>query len=289
MASASPPASLRALGFQLKQRRTALKITLETAGKAADISGSSLSKAEAGKQALQPAVVEKLLRVYQMTDPVETEHLVELARQGRKRGWWTKYKDLMTVAYVGLETAATRISYLENNVVPGLLQTPAYFRALVLAEIPGVTEDELERRAVVRRERQEILTRPDEPCELLAVIDESVLLRPIGSASVMAEQLEHIIKVARRPNITVQVMPFEAGAHNSLTARFTILRFLDPQDPGTVFLEHLHWRDDFVESPEEVMRFVDAFDRARATAEPPARSLAMIEQARDTFRQQGKG
>ncbi|GIG66854.1 helix-turn-helix domain-containing protein [Phytomonospora endophytica] len=289
MSATNPTVSLRALGFRLRAHRLASTsdTRLEPAAKVASISPGSLSRAENGKQALNPVIVERILDHYGVADEEERQRCIELARQGRKRAWWAKYTDLVNSIYIGLEGGASRICYLES-LVPGLLQTPAYIEALVQSEFPGVTRVELDRRIEVRMERQQILLREDRPCELVAVLDESIFARPIGSPEVMAEQLDHLLKMAERPNIEIQIMPFSAGAHGSLGARYAILRFADADDPGTVYLEQLHWRDTFIEEPEDVRRFADAFESSRATAEPPSRSLALIKKVRDDFRKQGK-
>lgn len=224
------------------------------------------------------------LDFYGETDNDVRENLVELARQGRRRGWWHKYRDLMTVAYIGLEEAAARIYSLENHLVPGLLQTESYFLALLKAELGEVPADEVERRVAARQRRQQILTN-EHPCELWAVLDESILHRPIGATDDMVEQLSHLISMAALSNVTIQIMPFSYGVHASLSTRFTILQFDDVHDPGIVFLEQLHWRDDFVEEPKEIQRFLDAFDHVRAAAESPKNSLRLLKAARDNFKQ----
>lgn len=281
----SPTVSLRVLGATLRRYRSNAGHTLEVAARAADYHPGSLSKAESGKLGIHPAIVKTLLDFYGETDPDVREDLIELARQGRKRGWWHKYRDLMTVAYIGAESAATCIHSLENNLIPGLLQVESYFRSLLNAELGELPEDQIERRISARTERQNILTRADDACKFWTVFDESVLHRPIGSSQVMVEQFNHLIEMSRLSNVTIQVVPFSAGVHASLSTRFTILRFNDPQDPGTVFLEQLHWRDDFVEDPIEIQRFTDAFDHVRATADSPTKSIALIKRARDNFQQ----
>ncbi|GAA4913748.1 helix-turn-helix protein [Stackebrandtia albiflava] len=280
----SPTVSLRVLGAKLRAYRNQHGYTLEVAARTVSYHPGSLSKAESGKLAIHPSIVESLLDFYGVTDTAVRDDLIELARQGRRRGWWHKYRDLMTVAYIGLESAATSIYSLENHLVPGLLQVPEYFRAVLIAELGQVNEEQIERRALVRSERQKILMRREAPCELWAVLDESVLHRPIGSRETMAKQFDHLLEMSTLRNVTIQIMPYSAGAHASLSTRFTVLHFADLMDPGTVFLEQLHWRDDFVEEPHEVKRFIDAFDHVRAAAEPPARSAALIARARDNFR-----
>ncbi|GLZ82123.1 transcriptional regulator [Actinorhabdospora filicis] len=284
-----PTAAQRALGFALRELCKEHGRTLSEAATAALITPGTLSKVENAKQRLNPNSVEKLLGYYDV-GTADRARLLALAQAARTkaRKWWETYTDLMPVAYIELEAAAEQIAYLESHLVPGLLQTKRYLEALIRAERPDITEDELQRRIEAREARQEILTRTVDPCTLLAVIDESVLHRVIGSEEVMAEQLDHILEMTHLPNVTVQIMPFAGGMYEALTVRFTLLRFAAPTDPGTVYIENLVLSDEFVENPDNVRRFADVFNRAAAAAEPPARSLAMITAARDRFGKKGK-
>ncbi|MEV0648070.1 DUF5753 domain-containing protein [Phytomonospora sp. NPDC050363] len=285
----NPTASLRALGFRLRKFRAAHQNSkLGDAAKVVSMATSSMSRAEAGKQALNPVIVERLLDYYEVTDAEERAQCLELARQGRKRGWWVRHGDLMNVVYIGLEDGASGIWCLETAMVPGLLQTPDYFRALASIEMPAASNEELERRAAVRLERQAILDRADAPPEIQVILDESVLHRIVGTPAIMAEQLDHLVRMASRPNVEIQILPFDEGAYAGLASRFTVLRFTDSSDPGTVYLEQMHWQDSFVEEAVDVAKFVNAFGRTRAAAISPSRSIGMIGDARDNLRKQGK-
>lgn len=280
----NPKVSQRAIAAALRRYRREAGVTLEEAAKAADYDAGSLSRAELCKVTPHPAVVRALLGFYGEKDAEVLNNYTALARHGRKRGWWNKYGDLMPVAYVGLEGAATKICSLENQLVPGLLQVDDYTRALMTVEAENISAEEVQRRLTLRNERKNILSRNDDPCELWAIIDESVLHRPVGSATVMRQQLNHLLTMSQLNNVTLQVLSFAAGAHGSLGSRFVVLQFADPLDPGAVYVEQGHLRDEFVENPEQVQTFVDAFGRLLALAEPPARSRAMLEAARERFR-----
>jgi len=283
---ANPKVSQRAIAAALRRYRRRAGVTLEEAAKAADYDAGSLSRAELCKVTPHPAIVRALLEFYGETDPAVLDNHAALAKHGRKRGWWNQYSDLMPVAYIGLEGAATKICSLENQLVPGLLQIDAYTRALMAAEAENTSEEEVERRLKLRNERKDILVREDNPCELWAIVDESVLHRPVGSRAVMAEQIEHLLTVSTLSNVTLQVLPFDAGAHGSLGSRFVILQFADPLDPGAVYVEQVHLRDEFVEKPEQVQVFVNAFGRLQASAETPTRSRAMLEKAKKALGQE---
>ena len=279
----NPKISQRAIAAALRGYRAAAGVTLDEAARSADYDPASLSRAEQAKGTPHPAVVRALLRFYGETDEQMLDKYAAIAKHGRKRGWWAKYSDLMTVAYVGLEGAATQIRWVEPQLVPGLLQTDDYTRALITAENETAVDEEIRRRMEVRASRRQILTAEQNPTEVSVVIDESVLCRPIGGSAVMAAQLDHLLAMGRRSNIEIQVLPFAAGEHGSLGGRFVVLKFEDAVDPGTVFLEQVHWKDGFVEEPDAVRRFDDAFGRLRSVAESPKRSASLIRKARDAF------
>ncbi|BCB85888.1 hypothetical protein Psuf_032010 [Phytohabitans suffuscus] len=161
----------------------------------------------------------------------ECEELVQIAREARQKGWWHAYSTVLTGAYVGLEQAAEAVRAYEQQVMPGLLQTEEYAKAMIRAARPDITTDEVERRVRVRLNRQSLLTQ-DDPIDLWVVLDEAVLSRPIGGDAVMCAQLERLIEAAELPNVTLQVLPFEVGAHAGMDGTFTILTFSEPSDPG---------------------------------------------------------
>lgn len=279
----NPSAACRALGFRLKRYREARELTITSVGKAIGMAASSISRTEAGEQALHYGIVEKLLDHYGVTDAAARAECVELAKQGRKRGPWAGQAPLLNASFLNLEDGAAAIWCLDPSTVPGLLQTRAYFRVLAEAELPGVSEEELAARTQVRLDRQRILDGPDATL-LQVVLDEAVLHRVIGSPAVMAEQVNHLITMAGKANTEIQVLPF---SESERLARFTILRFDDPTDVGTVYLEHVH-KDEWVDDAEDVAKFLDAWSRARAAAASPAQSLNMLRAAEQRFVEQGK-
>lgn len=286
MARPSPTAACRALGFRLRRYRLAHdNPTLGAVAKRVGMGASSIGRAESGEQALIPAVVEKILDYFGVADSAERAVCLDLAVQARKRGPWAGRAPLLNSTFLSLEDAATEICCLDPATIPGLLQTREYFRVLAQTQLPGVSEAELDSRTDVRMERQLILTR-DDPCQLQVVLDEAVLHRVVGAPGVMAEQFEHLITMARRHNVEIQVLPFSEGEYG-VAAGFTILRFEEPTDPGTVYLEHPH-RDEFVDGAAEVARFDSLWSRLRAIAASPTQSLRMLRAARDRFIEQGK-
>jgi transcriptional regulator with XRE-family HTH domain len=236
------PTALRILlGAELRRLREAKQITLEGAGYVIRASGSKMSRLETGRVRFKSRDIADLLTLYGVTNSRERSALQELARQASEVGWWHDYADVMPAwfePYVGLEEAATSIRSYEIQFVNGLLQTADYARAVVSLGTPARSDEEIERRVSLRMTRQAVLTRPA-PVHLWAVLDEAVLRRPIGGADVMRGQLEHLIEVSTRPNVSLQVIPLDRGGHAAAGGPFSILRFGERDLPDVVYLEQL--------------------------------------------------
>ena len=213
---AGGPTALRImLGAQLRRLRETKQITLEDAGYVIRASGSKMSRLETGRVGFKPRDIADLLTFYGVTDDREREILQELARQASARGWWHDYADIMPAwfePYVGLEEAASSIRCYEIQFVPGLLQTPDYARAVAAVGFPAGSAAEIERRVSLRMARQAVLTRPT-LAHLWLVLDEAALRRPVGRPDVMRGQLRHLLDMAARPNVSLQIIPLARGAH----------------------------------------------------------------------------
>ncbi|MFC7342781.1 helix-turn-helix domain-containing protein [Saccharopolyspora griseoalba] len=239
---AAGPTVLRiALGGQLRRLRESRGISREAAGDAIRGSHAKISRLELGRVSFRERDISDLLTYYGVQDPQEREQFLALARQANEPGWWHQYGDLLPSwfeTYLGLEQAAAIIRTYEAQFVPGLLQTPDYARAVINLGHGHESAPEVDRRVALRTRRQDILTRP-EPSTLWAVIDEGALRRPIGGDQVMRGQIEHLIRVAELPNVTVQVLPYSAGGHAAAGGPFSILRFPESDLPDIVYLEQL--------------------------------------------------
>ncbi len=178
--------------------------------------------------------------------------------------------------YVGLESAASAMQEYNAELVTGLLQTEAYARAVMAAAMRADGEDEIDRQIAVRLERQKRLAAPDAPT-LWATMNEAVLHRQVGGPEVMAAQLAHIGQLTARPNITIQVLPFTAGAHPAMLGSFTVMQFPDPADRDVVYLE-AETGALYLEKPEDVRRYSLMIDYLRAEALGPAESRALLAQ-----------
>ncbi|MBR8742664.1 helix-turn-helix domain-containing protein [Nocardiopsis sp. MG754419] len=235
------------LGTQLRRLRQEKGISRHDAGYAIRASHAKISRMELGQVSFKRRDVDDLLKLYGVDDPEQREALLGLISSANAQGWWHKYGDVLPQwfgVYVGLEEAASVIRTFEVQFVPGLLQTEGYARSVIRLSRTATSDEDVNSRVKMRMHRQRRLSDgPDAEVpapRLWAVIDEAVLHRPYGDASVMREQIEHLIEMARRPNITIQIATFAMGGHPAAGGPFSILRFPTPQLPDVVYLEQLN-------------------------------------------------
>ncbi|WP_344167247.1 helix-turn-helix transcriptional regulator [Pilimelia columellifera] len=269
----SPTIRRRRLGAELRRHREAAGVTIDVAAFRLECSASKISRIETGHNSVTPRDVASLLAIYGINGVVADE-LVEIARQARQKGWWHPYSAILTGAYVGLEAAASSIRAYEQQVVPGLLQTDDYARAMIRAARPNITVDEVEARVRVRLGRQSLL-RQDDLLNLWVVLDEAVVSRPVGGDAVMRSQLQRLSQAAERPNITLQLLPFSVGGHAGMDGSFAILRFPEPGDPDVVYAENATGGL-FIEKSDEMDKYQDIFRHIRAAALSPDESAAQL-------------
>ena len=278
-APGSGPTVLRILlGAQLRRLRESRNISREDAGWEIRASGSKISRMELGRVSFKERDVSDLLTLYGVEDAKEREALLNLAQQANNPGWWHHFSDILPSwfqSYLGLEAAATLIRTYEIQFVPGLLQTADYARAVILLGHAGADAAEIDRRIELRRQRQQILTRPDPP-QLWVVIDEAVLRRPIGGVEVMKAQIEQLIEASRMPNVRMQIIPFLAGGHAAAGGPFAILRFPEPELPDVVYVEQLTSAI-YLDKREDVDHYAIAMERVCIDAEPPSHTPEILE------------
>lgn len=206
----------------------------------------------------------------------------EPARNEPERGWWKKY-DLPYGDYVGFEATAIALRDFDPGVFPGLLQTPDYARALHERAIPRLPAELIERRLETRRIRQQVLLR-DNPPSLAVILDEAVLHRVVGCPKVMAEQLAHVIKACAQGNVTVQILPYSAGAHPALDSPFILLEF-PPGQPSVVYVEDLAGPI-YRRRPDHVRRYAEAYDLLAGLAMGTCESIGRMEDIRAKYEQE---
>ena len=265
------------LGAQLRRLREAKRITLEDAGRVIRASHSKISRLETGRVGFKDRDISDLLTFYGVNNEAERTALRSLAQRANAPGWWHDYSDVLPAwfeAYVGLEEVATQVRAYEVQFVPGLLQSEDYARAVTLLGHSDELPRDIERRVRLRMARQAVLDKPDPP-NVWAVVDEAVLRRPAGSPAVMHGQLKHLLDMAQRPNITIQVMPFQAGGHSAAGGPFSILRFAEPDLPDVVYLEQLTSALS-LDKPEVVDSYLKVMERVCMEAATPADSLDAI-------------
>ena len=269
------------VGAKLRRLRTDAGLSREEAAEAIRASEWKIHRLENGQVRFKERDIADLLRRYEVTDPAEVVEFVTMAREANSPGWWQSYGDVLPQwfrAYMDLESAATLIRTYEGQFVPGLLQTDDYMRAVMHgARLDESTED-VGRRVRLRMARQTLLTR-EHPPRLWAVVDEAALRRPVGSPEIMRGQLERLIDAAKLPNVTLQVLPFDSGAHPAMASSFSVLRFAGRELPDVVYLEHLT-RAVYLDKREEVERYLEVMELLCVGSEPPARTVELLEQIR---------
>ncbi|MFJ5531905.1 helix-turn-helix domain-containing protein [Streptomyces sp. NPDC093261] len=267
------------VGVQLAGIREEAGLSQEQAARALGFSPAKLSRIEAGKGRRPPTEgdVRALLQLYG-ADDYEATVLVKLLQRAGEPGWWQRYdKRLMPEWFdrlVGLQEAAVAIRTFEIQYVPGLLQTPAYTRAVVERGLPTASAAEVQRRVELRMRRRELLSRPDAP-QLWAILDESVLMRVLGSREVMREQVEHLVEAARLPHVTVQIVPLDVTNASAPSIPVTYLRFGGLELPDIVYLEHIRSAN-FLEDRDETEEYRVVLDRLADEALDPRASLELL-------------
>lgn len=275
----SPTLRRRRLSAELRRLREEAGLTAAEVCKRCGWATGTLTKWER-RDWQRPSLqnIRALIDLYGVTDETKKAELEMLAVEGKERaGWWHEYRAWMSQVhseYVGLEFGAVELLAFNALIVPGLLQTEAYARAIIEAGPDELDAAEIDRQLEIRAKRQSILTGPD-PLRLWVVLDEAALRRPVGGPDVMREQLAHLLELAKLARVTVQVTPFEAGAHPGVTGPFTIMLFPDPRDLPAVHIDSPAGQL-LIEEPKEVRRFEIALQRIQAMALPPAESLNMI-------------
>ena len=259
---AGAPTVLRMiLGRRLQERRQDAGVSLENAAKALRVTSLTIRRLEKAEVGLKPLYVEKLLETYG-ADRQEIEEFVALADRANAPGWWHAYRDVLPgwfTAYVSLETGAKTLRTYEPHYVTGLLQTYDYARGVLSGGFPNDNDEDLERRVQLRLRRQSLLERPDSPT-LWAVLEEAVLHRVVGGPAVMRDQIDRLLEVSELDHVSVDIVPFSAGAHVGACAPFTYFRFQEPELPDVVYSEILS-ASMYLDQRSDVVAHLEAHNR----------------------------
>lgn len=281
-ATASSPSTVlgRQLGDELRRLRETAGLTTAQAAEALDCTKGKISRIENGRVTVRIPDLTAMLLAYGATDAELRGRLGALARKAnrrRRQGWWNQYGSVLADTYrdyIALETMAGTIRTFQAQLVPGLLQTPEYIRAVTVASRQWQTADEIEQFVRVRLARQERLV-GDSPLQFWAVLSEAVLLQQVGGPEVMAAQLEQLLTVSEQPNVTIQVLPFSRGAHASMFGPYVVLGF--PEEAALdVVLADNPTGSMWLERETEVARYQELFDAARTSALSPVESRTAI-------------
>ncbi|MET8433300.1 helix-turn-helix transcriptional regulator [Streptomyces sp900116325] len=256
----NPTVRRRRLGQELRRLRELKGMTAEEVAERLLVSQSKISRLENGRRSISQRDVRDLCGVYEVEDHRIVDSLMQMAKDSRQQGWWHAFGDIPYSVYIGLETDAESLRVYEPQVVPGLLQTRSYAEALINGALPEAPPNDIDKRVSVRARRQDRITDQEHPLRLWAVIDEAALSR-----QVMIEQLEQLVELSHLPHVTVQVLPFEMGAHPGINGQYAILEFPDAADSSVVYIEGVT-SDLYLEKANDVQRYSVMYEHLRAQA-----------------------
>ncbi|MDQ2884289.1 MAG: Scr1 family TA system antitoxin-like transcriptional regulator, partial [Actinomycetota bacterium] len=271
----TPTIQRRRLGNALKRARDHANKTQDEAAVVIDAAASKISRLELGQSGIKLTDLALLLDLYGVSGE-QADWMRDLARAGRQRGRWSGYRTVIPDwfrAYVDLEADASEIRWYQPEVVPGILQTESYIRAMNATAHPRITDEAVNRQVKVRLERQAVL---DQPVTTLSfILSESALRRNIGDASIMQAQLIHLAEAAERPNVELQVLPFDAQTFGAAWFGFIILRFDHDATSDVVYVE-TYTDGDYLDSHDEVQAYTALWNRLQAAAMGQVESRNLI-------------
>jgi transcriptional regulator with XRE-family HTH domain len=270
----SPTVRRRELGATLRALRNERGLTVDQVAAELLCSPSKVSRMETGQRGATLRDVRDLSELYGVTDEAQVARLMDLARGGKEQGWWQSY-DLEFSTYVGLEAEAVSTKYYHSTVIPGLLQTVDYARAIHEVVIPKLDQERIDELVQVRLMRQQILQR-DPPLAVSAIFDEAALHRVVGGPSTMQAQLARLVKLSKFANVTIRVIPFTAGAHFAMDSTFRILEF-ESSVPDVVYVEGLVGFL-YLDRGQDVARYNMVFEHLTEFALTPRESIELIAQ-----------
>ena len=275
----SPTVRQRELGKRLRELRNQHDLTVEDVAERLVCSATKISGLETGTRRPSLRDVRDLCALYDVDESTSAE-LMTIVREVREQGWWTQYDDLKLDPYIGLEHEAAAITCYSMYYVPALLQTESYARAIIKAIAPKMDPAIHQQRVEARLRRQQLLEADSRPSYRL-LLDEAVLYRRVGGSSLMAAQLDKILEAVRDGKATVQVIPFDVGAHAAAESHFVLLEF-DSNLPAVVFIEGLTGNQ-YLEREQEIGRYREAIDYLGDSALSLQASISRITELRTAY------
>ncbi|MEU4832499.1 helix-turn-helix transcriptional regulator [Streptosporangium sp. NPDC023615] len=280
----SPTARHRRLVAELNRLRKDSGLSRVEVAERIGSTDTTVWRYETGQTRPRPSDVSALTDVYGVTGEARAS-LIQMAVEARRRDWWHRHRQALKPgfdSYIGLEAEASLVRSYEPLVVPGLMQTEPYARAVIEATAVAQTPSTVEETVAVRISRQRLLHGPGDPIHLVAVLDEAVIRRRIGGGDTMSEQLEHLVHLGGLPNVEIRVLPFSAGAHPAMDGPFCLLSFPEPEDPDLLYLEQAA-SGLLPDEPEQVSRYASMFESLCAMALGQEASAAFIAQMAGRF------
>jgi transcriptional regulator with XRE-family HTH domain len=277
----SPTVRRRELGSLLRALRNERGLTVDQVAAELLCSPSKVSRMETGHRGVTARDIRDLCRIYGVTDPAQQTRLTRLVAEGKQQGWWQSFELDNFATFVGLEEAATATKNFQSNAVPGLLQIPDYARAMHKANVPEMSAERIDELIQVRLTRQRSLAK-EPPLQLSSVLDEAVLRRLVGGYRVMRDQVRHLANAAQWPNVTIQIIPFSAGAHPAMESTFDILEFGDTALPSVVYVEGLAGNM-YLERLPDLQRYEQVFDYLRQIALSPQDSIELLAETAEQY------
>jgi transcriptional regulator with XRE-family HTH domain len=275
----SPTVRQRELGRQLRELRNKHGFTVEEVAEKLLCSPTKISRLETGARRPSLRDVRDLTEIYGLNE-ADSAWLMRLARAAREQAWWTQYLDLSLDPYLGMEQDAIAITSFTTFYIPALLQTENYTRAIISSIAPKMNPDILQQRVRVRMRRQQLLERDTRP-RYRVLLDEAVLHRSIGAPAVMAAQLAKVLAAGKCDRVTIQLVPFETGAHVAQDSNFVLFEFEEGLSP-VVFVEGLVGNQ-YLEKQADITRYREAIEYLRDAALTPRHSLERIDDARKAY------
>jgi transcriptional regulator with XRE-family HTH domain len=281
----SPIGARRRLGNELRRLRTEAGLTLDDVAARMTCSTSKISRLETGKGVPKVPDVSELMRIYGGVSEAERDLLLRLVHDGREHGWWETYTEGVQPErhfldspsrYTSLENDARAVRCFDMTIVHGLLQTEAYMRAVLQEWLVHHTAEEVDRLVALRLRRQEAVHRTVDPLEVLEIVDESVLWRPVGGPEVIAGQLRRLLQVGRLPNVTIRVLPADAGVLRAHLGHFVLLNIPPELGSDVVYVEG-HATNAYLSTAADLELYEEVFQNALERSLDPERSVAMLD------------